>query len=1076
MTGHNLMKCGRRFSAFIIILIFGLLFGQSVKAQFSLSDLPDWENPQVIGINKEPARAPFVSYPDIQAALADDDHQPTSPFYKSLDGQWKFKWAKNPKSSPAKFYKTEYEVSDWDEITVPSSWQTQGYGKPIYLNSQYPIESIMGGLFPPRVPHDNNPVGSYRRTFTVPENWDQRQVFIHFGGVKSAFYIWVNGKKVGYSEGSMTPAEFNLTPYLEKGENTLAVQVYRWSDGSWLEDQDMWRLSGIFRSVNLYSKSNLHLQDFFVRAGLDEAYQDGQLHITAEVQNNTDERQSPALVEAYLYNQDGNRVGDGPIASAKTEHSMSSGTTSLAELRATIERPKKWTAETPNLYTVLVLLKDADGNVLEVARANTGFREIEIRDKMFLVNGKQVKLKGANLHDHDPQTGRTVDYQTMVKDVKLMKQNNLNAVRLAHYPHDKKYYDLFDKYGLYVIDEANIETHGISFHQNLLPGSDPMWTDATLDRARSMVERTKNHPSVVIWSLGNEAGYGENFRQMASYIRTADPSRPIHYQHMNSVADMMSYMYPSVDYLQRTLNDPEIDKPIILCEFVHSMGNSTGNLDEYMKLMEHNRNFIGAFIWDWVDQGLWKENEEGEGFWAYGGDYGDEPNDGNFNFNGVVFPDREPQPALQKVKYSYQSITVSAVDLLEGKIKVANNYAHQALGDYRLRWSLKEDGQSIQSGTIDKLNIAADNSRELALPIGSADLEAGREYWLDVSFHLQDDTRWADEGFTVAWEQMKMPYAVQSAPELSEEGLPSLEIEESSEEITISGSDFEAIISKQNGVLQKYEHDGNQLISSPLAPNFWRAKTDNDRAGWSNSLDVWQDATEQRTVEDFAIEKSGKAKITVTVKGTLPIGKTTYQTKYTMLGSGIIQIDQKVTPLGKSIPPAIPKVGMKVRIPKEYQTMSWYGRGPQENYWDRKKGITVGEYSGLIDSLWVNYPFPQENGNRSDVRWVAFTNDQGNGLLAVAESQFSVSAWPYSVQDLQQATHINELPRRDFYTVNLDYKQQGVGGTNTWTELARALPDYRLTTSRSYSYQYYLRPITSEMDALDEVANHSFPE
>ncbi len=1073
---YDVMKCAKRFSAFIIILIFGLLIGQSAKAQFSLTELPDWENPQVIGINKEPARAHFVSYPDIQSALADDDYHPSSPFYKSLDGQWKFKWAENPESSPTEFYKVGYDISGWDEITVPTSWQTQGYGKPIYLNSQYPIKSIMGGLFPPRVPHDNNPIGSYRQTFTVPENWDQRQVFIHFGGVKSAFYIWVNGEKVGYSEGSMTPAEFNLTPYLQEGENTLAVKVYRWSDGSWFEDQDMWRLSGIFRSVNLYSKSNLHLQDFFVRGGLDEAYQDGKLHITAEVQNNTDESWSPAVVEAYLYDQDGNRVGDGPVASAETEYGMPSGTTSLAELRATIEHPKKWTAETPNLYTVILVLKDGNGNVMEVARSQTGFREIEIRDNMFLVNGKQVKLKGANLHDHDPQTGRTVDYETMVKDVKLMKQNNLNAVRMAHYPHDKKYYDLFDKYGLYVIDEANIETHGISFHQNLLPGSDPLWTDATLDRARSMVERTKNHPSVVIWSLGNEAGYGENFRQMASYIRTADPSRPIHYQHMNEVADMMSYMYPSVDYLQRALNDPEIDKPIILCEFVHSMGNSTGNLDEYMELMEHNRNFIGAFIWDWVDQGLWKENEQGEGFWAYGGDYGDEPNDGNFNFNGVVFPDREPQPALQKVKYSYQSISVSPVNLPEGQIRVANNYAHQNLDDYRLRWSLNEDGQSIQSGTIDELNIAAGNSREFALPIESPDLEAGREYWLDVSFHLKDDTRWADQGFTVAREQMKMPYAVESAPELSEEDLPSLETKESNQEIAISGSDFEAVISKQTGALQKYEHEGNQLISGPLVPNFWRAKTDNDRAGWGNSLDAWQDATEQRTVEDFVIDKSGEAEIVITVKGTLPIGKTTYQTKYTMLGNGIIQIDQKVTLLGKNIPPAIPKVGMEVRIPKEFRTMTWYGRGPQENYWDRKKGITVGQYSGLIDSLWVNYPYPQENGNRSDVRWVAFTNSQGNGVLAVAGSQLSVSAWPYSVQDLQQATHINELPRRDFYTVNLDYKQQGLGGTNTWTELARALPDYRLPTSKSYSYRYYLRPITSEIDALDEVANHSFSE
>ncbi len=1057
---------------FVLLTMVGLPLAQ---AQFSLSDLPDWENPRTIGINKEPARASIISYPDVESALADKGHQPDSPYFESLDGQWKFKWAQNPKSSPQNFYDTSYDVSNWDDIKVPSSWQTQGYGKPIYLNTRYPIESIMGGLFPPRVPHDNNPVGSYSRTFTVPDNWDDRQVLIHFGGVKSAFYIWVNGEKVGYSEGSMTPAEFNLTPYLQEGENTLAVKVYRWSDGSWLEDQDMWRFSGIFRSVHLYSKPYLNLNDVSVRGGLDQQYEDGKLHITAEVHNNTEEVQSASTVEAYLYDQQGNRVGEGPVVSAKTEYDMPSGTLSEAELRATIDDPQKWAAENPNLYTVVIVLKDAEGNVMEVSKTQTGFREIEIRDKMFMVNGEQVKLKGANLHDHDPQTGRTVDYETMLKDVKLMKRNNLNAVRMSHYPHDSKYYDLADKYGLYVIDEANIETHGISFHKNLLPGSDPNWEDATLDRARSMVEANKNHPSVVIWSLGNEAGWGTNFEKMASYIRTADPSRPIHYQHMNSVADMMSYMYPTVDYLQRALNNPEIDQPIILCEYVHSMGNSTGNIEEYMELMEHNRNFIGAFIWDWVDQGLWKENEQGEDYWAYGGDYGDDPNAGNFNFNGVVFPDRQPQPALQKVKYAYQYVGVSPANLMEGKIQVANNYSHISLEDYQLRWSLKEDGQSIQSGSINELNIAAGETKQIALPIEYPDLEAGCEYWLDVSFHLKDDTRWAKEGFKVAWEQMEMPYAVDSAPELTMQDSPTLQVNESGDVITVSNDDFSAVISRSTGALQQYEYEGKSLISGSLAPKFWRATTDNDRAGWGESLDPWRGAANNRSVQSVAVTKSGDRCVLISVNGSLPVGKSTYQTIYTILGNGAVQVDQKLTPLGKDLPPAIPKVGMSLQIPKAYETMTWYGRGPEENYWDRRQGITVGQYSGPIDSLWVNYPYPQENGNRSDVRWAAFTDGQGNGLMAVAGKKLSISAWPYSLQDLEQATHINELPQRDFYTVNLDYKQQGVGGTNTWTESARALPEYRLPTSKSYRYTYYLQPVSSGM-SLENIANHAFPK
>jgi beta-galactosidase len=1066
-------------SIFSLTLSLFLVFGfgsQQTQAQFSLSKLPDWENPKTIGTNTEPARSAFISYPDVETALADEELQPATPFYQSLDGQWKFKWSANPNNRPVEFYKNSYDITDWNDITVPSPWQTEGYGQLIYLNARYPIESIMGGLFPPRVPHDNNPVGSYRRTFTISDSWNERQVFIHFGGVKSAFYIWINGQKVGYSEGSMTPAEFNITPYLKEGKNTLSVEVYRWSDGSWLEDQDMWRFSGIFRSVYLHSQPNLRFRDFFVRSGLDKNYKNGKLHITAEVQNNTEASESQATVEAHLFDQMGNRIGDRPIAKAQTEHGMPSGTQSSVHIRSTVKNPKKWTAETPNLYTVVLVLKDSEGNVLEVARENTGFREVEIRNKRFLVNGKEVKLKGANLHDHDPQTGRTVDYQTMRKDVKLMKQYNLNAVRMSHYPHDAKYYDLFDKYGLYVIDEANVETHGISFHQNLLPGSDPLWTDAIIDRARSMVEATKNNPSVVVWSLGNEAGYGENFEQMASYIRTADPSRPIHYQHMNEVADMMSYMYPSVGFLQEALNNPDIDKPIILCEFVHSMGNSTGNLDEYMELMKHNHNFIGAFIWDWVDQGLWKTSEQGEGFWAYGGDYGDDPNSGNFNFNGVVFPDRKPKPALKKVKNSYQYIDVSPIDLLEGRVRIKNNYSHSSLNGFQLQWSLKEDGQIIRSESIDNLDIASGESKQLDLPVEISDLQAGREYWLDVSFHLKNDTPWAQQGHEVAWKQMKIPYALESAQPITIENTPTIRIDDSDEGIRIGNEDFEAEISRKTGALERYQHKGNSLISGPLVPNFWRATTDNDRAGWDDSLNPWKEAGENRNVKNVTINGSSDQRVEIIVEGTLPIEQTTYQTTYTILGNGVIHVDQKVTPIGKNIPPAIPKVGMEVRIPNEYKTMSWYGRGPEENYWDRKEGITVGQYSGLIDSLWTDYPYPQENGNRSDVRWVAFTNNDDEGLLAVASSTLNVSAWPYTLQDLEQAIHINELPRRDFYTVNLDYKQQGVGGTDTWSELARALPAYRLPTSKSYQYQYYLRPITSEMNNLDEIANHTFPD
>lgn len=754
---------------------------------------------------------------------------------------------------------------------------------------------------------------------------------------------------------------------------------------------------------------------------------------------------------------------------------MPSGTQSQAFLKAEIPNPKKWTAEHPHLYNVLLVLKDNEDNILEITRTNTGFREIEIRDKMFMVNGEKVKLKGANLHDHDPQTGRTVSYEMMIKDVKLMKQSNFNSVRMSHYPHDRRYYDLFDKYGLYVMDEANVETHGISFRKNLLPGSDPLWTDAILDRGRSMVEANKNYPSVVIWSMGNEAGHGENIQQMVALTRATDSSRPIHYQHRNRIADMYSYMYPTLEHLHREINNPDIQKPIILCEFVHSMGNSTGNLDEYMKLLEDNRNFIGTFIWDWADQGLLKEDEQGRTFWAYGGDYGDEPNDGNFNFNGVVFSDRTPQPALAKVKYSYQFVKFSEADLKTGRIGLVNHYDHTNLSQFELRWQLKEDGKVIQSGIMNDLDVAPGESTQVELPIKTPAYKAGRDYWLDVSLHLKADTRWADNGTKMAWEQFKMPYSVAPAQAMNTEDFPAIETQQSEDAITVSNDRFSIQISTEDGALQVYEHGGKSLINGPLTPNFWRATTDNDRAGWGDQLEAWQQAAANRKVVNTKLIRISDSEVRITVNGKLPVGESTYQTVYTIIGNGVVQVDQTITPVGADIPPAIPRIGMQMRISKDYESVQWYGRGPEENYWDRKTGITVGEYSLPLEEFWVNYPYPQENGNRDDVRWAAFTDPDGNGFIAVASNEINISAWPYTVEDLQQATHINKLPERNFYTVNLDYKQQGVGGTNSWTESARALPEYRLPATREYRYSFFIQPYTKEMGALRDVSNVRFP-
>ncbi len=1045
----------------LVLVLGGLLISATFSsfAQKSKGVLPDWENSQVTGINKQPPHYSFIPYPDRQSALADSTLEVHSPYYKSLDGMWKFHWSKNPAERPMDFYKEKFNARKWATVRVPGDWQLEGYGKPIYLNFRYPFHPEYPA-HPPLIPQEDDPVGSYLTTFTVPDNRSGRDVFIHFDGVKSAFYIWLNGKKVGYSEGSMTPAEFNLTPFLKEGENRLAVEVFRWSDGSYLEDQDMWRLSGIFRQVYLYSVPPEHLEDFFVRSNLDDKYENGLMHITAKVRNLSNENFLPARVEAYLYDQNGKLIGNGSIAHAKTLTDIPAGTDGIAELYAKIPQPKKWTAETPNLYTVVLVLKNARGKVLEAARTTTGFRNIEIKDGMLLVNGTPVKLKGVNIHDHDPHHGRTLDFKWIEKDLKLMKQGNINTVRMSHYPHDPHYYYLFDKYGIYIIDETNLESHGMSWGKDLLPGNDPQWTNASVSRLARMIARDKNHPSVIIWSLGNEAGYGENFAIMASYARAMDPSRPIHYRQMISVADMVSITYPTPQALEEMAMNPAIRKPIFMNEYAHSMGNSTGGLAIYWNLINHYKNLIGGCIWDWVDQGLYKKDNRGKMFWAYGGDYGDVSNNANFNINGIVSPDRKPNPAYYEVKHVYQYVTfdADAGDLSKGEVVVYNHFFFASLRNYNIHWNLTQNGKVIRSGNIDTLTTPANHSTRLYLSIERPKLKAGAdEYWLNLSVTLKHDQYWAHKGFTVAWDQFRMPWAVAPGMKPGKANGNPVQVKQSGGLITLNGDSFKAVINKQTGSLQSYNWKGKELINGPLMPNFWRAQTDNDKAGWRGELNAWKDAGNRRKVTSVNVKKEADQSVVVAVKGTLPVGKSIWQLTYTLYENGVVKVIETLVPVGQ-VPLYIPKVGMTLRIPKEFGTMTWYGRGPQENYVDRQTGTMVGLYSGLVDTLWTDYVRPQENGNRDGIRWVRFTNKDGQGLMAVGDPTLSVSAWPYSLQDLEKATHIDDLPIRDYITVNLDDKQMGVGGINSWSPKARALPQYRLPTNQSYHYVFYLYP------------------
>ncbi|MGE5198757.1 MAG: glycoside hydrolase family 2 TIM barrel-domain containing protein, partial [Rhodospirillaceae bacterium] len=722
----------------------------------------EWQDPAIVGVNKEPAHATFTIYPD--EALARAGAREGSPYYRSLNGDWKFFWVPKPADRPVDFFRPGFDDSAWKTIRVPSNWQLEGYGVPIYVNIEYP----WGAPDPPRIPADNNPVGSYRRRFTVPPAWGGRDVFVTFDGVESAFYLWVNGQRVGYSEDSRTPAEFNITRYLQAGENLLAVEVYRWSDASYLEDQDFWRLSGIFRDVTLWSAGPLHVEDLQVRTDLDEAYKDGELRIEARVRNGSNAA-TPLRLSAALLDAQGLEIARASAAVAD----VPAGRTATAAVAQSIAAPRKWSAESPYLYTLVVSLLDAGGQVVEAIPQKVGFRKVEMKNGQLQVNGRPILIKGTNRHEHDADTGHYVTVEQMLRDVRLMKRFNVNAVRTSHYPNTPAWYDLCDQYGLYVIDEANIESHGMGYAPARTLGNDPAWKAAHMDRTARMVERDKNHPSVIIWSLGNEAGDGVNFEATSAWVHQRDPSRPVQYERagLKPHTDIYAPMYTRPARVAEYGAKPQT-RPLILCEYAHAMGNSTGNFREYWDLFYNNPQLQGGFIWDWVDQGIrtripqasarqdrperkllagpefqlgFRRVDRTGTYLAYGGDFGpiDVPSDFNFCMNGLVSADREPHPGLLVVKHNYQYVHVAPVDLAAGKVKVTNWHDFTALDDVLTgRWAVQADGTTVASGAIPPLRLGPRESAEVALPLPPVTPKPGAEYFLDVSWRLKADAPW----------------------------------------------------------------------------------------------------------------------------------------------------------------------------------------------------------------------------------------------------------------------------------------------------------------------------------------------
>jgi len=1052
----------------VLILLLPAAYGQSKPASGdTFVKVPEWEDPQVIGQNKEPGHCTLVPYPNTRTALKCE--RQASRFYKSLNGKWKFNWVSKPSDRPVDFYKPRYDVSKWDEIPVPSNWQMHGYGRPIYLNMRYPYP-----VNPPYIPHDYNPVGSYRTDFRVPGTWKNRQVFLHFDGVKSASYIWINGRKVGYSQDSMLPAEFNVTKYLKRGKNTLAVEVYRWSDSSYLEDQDMWRLAGIYRNVYLFSTPQVHVRDFAVRTDLDDSYTDATLMVRPRITNYSNQDLKEWNVEAQLYDAENKQVLSEALSRSASsivrERYPQRGNVPFGLLQTTVENPRKWSAETPYLYTLLITLKDPGGKVVEIESCRVGFREVEIKDGQLFVNGKSIKLFGVNRHEHDPDHGRAIPVSRMLQDIKLLKTHNLNAVRTSHYPDDPTWYDLCDEYGIYLIDEANLETHGVGGYFS----NEPQWNTAFMERAIRLVERDKNHASVIIWSLGNESGCGPNHSAMAAWIHYNDPTRPVHYEGAAArgrdpyYVNMISRMYARIPQIIRLATDPDDNRPMVLCEYAHAMGNSVGNLKEYWDAIRSHKRLIGGFIWDWADQGLRKTGADGKEFWAYGGDYGDNPNDGNFCCNGLVQPDRRPNPSLYEVKKVYQHISVTPVEPLQGTFKIHNEYDFTNLDFVNVLWELTEDGKIIQKGKLPKLSLAPSEDKQINVPFEKPNTRPGAEYLLKISFALADNTSWAEQGHVVAWEQFEIPFDTPQVPSADIAALPPLNLQESDKALKITGENFELAIGKSSGAIESLKFDGKELIAEPLVPNFWRVPIDNDNGnGMPRRLGVWRDAGPNRSVGKVSAVEVKRQLVVITAETTIGVGTdSACNIVYAVYGSGDIVIKTTVTPRGGNIP-KLPRFGMQMAIPGEFSTMSWFGRGPNESYWDRKTGSAVGLYSGPVEDNFHPYVRPQETGNKTDVRWLALTNKQGAGLLAVGMPLLSVSAWPFTMEDLEKATHINELPRRKTITVNLDYKQMGVGGDDSWG--ARTHPEYTLP-AKAYSYQFRLRPYTTDMGDINSVA------
>lgn len=1076
-----------------LILFFFLTISASTFAQQN-----DWENPNVNQINRLPAKATFYNFDSKAQAISGNREQSSS--YKSLNGGWHFKWVAKPSEALTNFHENSFDSSKWDKIDVPSNWEMRGYGTPIYTNSTYPFFNDF-----PFINHHDNPVGHYIKSFTVDEGWYNQDVILHFGGVSSAFYVWVNGEFIGYSEDTRLPSEFDITKHLKKGENTIAVKVYRWCDGSYLEAQDHWRMSGIEREVYLQANPKVRLSDFAVRTDLDNDYNNALLQIRPELVANIENKYVAKIGEfgstnlkttvddweliTELIDADGNTVGEATTTKFSKifgEYYPQRDNVYFGLIETEIKSPKKWSADHPYLYTLLFTVKDSKGTEIQHTSTKVGFREVKIDERgRFLVNGNPVKMIGVNRHDHDHVNGKTVTREDMLEDVKLLKQFNFNAVRTSHYPNDPYFYDLCDTYGLYVMDEANLETHGLRGQLSNVPE----WSNAYLERAVRMVERDKNHPSIIMWSLGNESGTGPNHAAMAGWIKEFDPTRYIHYEGAQGIpshpeykknffqhgkgnpsdapwVDMISRMYPEPQELQDLIDDTADfqNVPVLMCEYAHAMGNSVGNMKPYWDVIYSNDRALGGFIWDWIDQGILRKDENGKAFYAYGGSYGDTPNDGSFCINGIIASDRTPKPEIYECKKVNQPVVISSKDAKSGTFEILNRHHDADLSHYIVSWNVTENGKVIQKGTLPTLNTKPYASSAFSIPFKTPKLKPGSLYYINIEGALKENTLWANAGHLVFEEQFQLNYDVKTPKTLS--STSALSVHENDNTISISNKAIQLEINKNTGYISTYKSKGVSVLKSPLQLNFWRAETENDEAyrkamKLQSELD-WMGAGERFKANNIETNTAEKGKVVIRVNGNITNPKTEIKLVYTILGSGELKVDYLAN-IDKNAPNA-PRIGMQFDIAKTYGNLTYFGKGPQANYSDRNYGSHMGLYSGKPENINYKYVYPEEYGNHTETQWFKITNTASKGVLVKGEQPLSFSVQEYSIDNLQEANFLNELIERDVYTVNVDLSQQGVGGDNTWSHRAQAHDEF-LNTPGTYKFSFYVTVINGKIKA-----------